>query len=452
MAAKAPTREIYTVSRLNQEVGQLLSGNFPLIWLEGEISNFALPRSGHMYFSIKDAGSQVRAAMFRNRNMLLRFKPEDGMQVLMRVRVGLYEPRGDYQLVIEHMEEAGDGALRRAFEVLKQKLLAEGLFDESCKRGLPTFPQRLGIITSPTGAAIRDVLIVLRRRYPQLPIIIHPVAVQGARAANEICSALHLAEQRQECDVLLLTRGGGSLEDLDAFNNEQLARAIAASSIPIVCGIGHEIDFTIADFAADLRAPTPSAAAELISPDSEQLRQHVLQYKTALNRSMLQQLQSAEQQRIALERRLYHLHPQRQLNQQAQHLDELENRLQRAMQNKLKEMQNQLLSMHSQLSSYSPKHLIAQYQSATQHVQQRLAQLIQHLLADKKQQAAALFQNLNAVSPLATLQRGYAIVTQASNGKPVMNSNFVTIGEPLTVQLAKGTLAMTVDQIKQKCC
>lgn len=261
-------RAVYTVSRLNQEVRLLLENVYPLIWVEGEISNLSRPSSGHYYFSLKDQEAQVRCAMFRNTAIRLRFQPKDGMQVLVRARVGLYPARGEFQLIIEHMEDAGDGRLRRAFEELKHKLQREGLFDAARKRPLPVPPRRLGIVTSPTGAAIHDVLTVLRRRFPLLPVLIYPVQVQGEGAAEQIAAAIRLANERKEVDLLLVTRGGGSLEDLWAFNEEVVARAIYASEIPVVSAVGHEVDVTIADLVADQRAPTPSAAAEMISPDA----------------------------------------------------------------------------------------------------------------------------------------------------------------------------------------
>jgi len=263
-------RDIYSVSRLNREVRVLLERGFGSVWLEAEISNFAKPSSGHWYFSLKDAAAQVRCCMFRQRNMLCAFAARDGQKVLVRARIGLYEPRGEYQLVIDHMEDSGLGALKRQFEELSAKLAAEGLFAAERKRPLPMIPKRIGVITSPTGAAIRDILHVLARRFAAVPVLIYPVAVQGATAAAEIAAAVRLAGRRAECDVLILARGGGSLEDLWAFNDEALARAIVASPIPVVSGIGHEIDFTIADFAADVRAPTPSAAAEIAVPDGEE--------------------------------------------------------------------------------------------------------------------------------------------------------------------------------------
>src|ERR1700735_2355091 len=261
-------RDIYSVSRLNREVRVLLERGFGSVWLEAEISNFAKPSSGHWYFSLKDAAAQVRCCMFRQRNMLSAFAARDGQKVLVRARIGLYEPRGEYQLVIDYMEDSGLGALKRQFEELSAKLAAEGLFAPERKRSLPMIPKRIGVITSPSGAAIRDILHVLARRFAAVPVLIYPVSVQGATAAAEIVAAVRLAGRRAECDILILARGGGSLEDLWAFNDEKLARAIVASPIPVICGVGHEVDFTIADFAADVRAPTPSAAAELAAPDA----------------------------------------------------------------------------------------------------------------------------------------------------------------------------------------
>ena len=270
-ATDNPSRDIYSISRLNTEVRAVLEGSFPLLWVEGEISNLAVPRSGHLYFSLKDPHAQVRCALFRGKRQLLRFEPANGDRVLARVRIGFYEPRGEFQLIVEHMEPAGAGDAQRAFDALKRKLDAEGLFDAGRKRPLPAYPHRIGVITSPSGAAIRDVLHVLARRAPQIPITLFPAQVQGKDAPADLLAALQTAIARGDCDVLLLTRGGGSVEDLAAFNDEALARAIAASPVPVVSAVGHEIDFSIADFVADRRAPTPSAAAELLSPDSDAL-------------------------------------------------------------------------------------------------------------------------------------------------------------------------------------
>ena len=438
-------RDIYSVSRLNSEVGALLGGSFPLLWVEGEISNFALPRSGHMYFSLKDSQAQVRAAMFRGNNQYLRFKPDSGMQVLVRARVALYEPRGDFQLIVEHMEEAGDGALRRAYEELKQKLHTEGLFAEENKQPLPEFPQRLGVITSPTGAALRDVLSILRRRYPRLPVLIYPVAVQGESAAGEIVKALQLAQQRADCDVLLLTRGGGSLEDLQAFNDERVARAVAACSIPLVSGVGHEIDYTIADFAADLRAPTPSAAAELISPDGEQLLRRISQAGDALRLSINGQVNNRRQTLQQLQSRLQRLHPQQKLNTQSQRLDELETRLRRATQLTLRRAEDRLRHTVTNLQARSPAHRIRQLLADCGRLQRQIQFAAQALLQKKQQRLQSLFRGLDAVSPLSTLKRGYAIVTRAGDNQPLIDSNTIETGEKLDVRLARGKLAVKVE-------
>src|ERR1700728_3269492 len=326
-------RDIYSVSRLNREVRVLLERGFGALWLEAEISNLARPSSGHWYFSLKDSAAQVRCAMFRQRNMLSAFTPRDGQKVLVRARIGLYEPRGEYQLIVDHMEDAGLGALKRQFEELSAKLSQEGLFAAERKRLLPGLPKRIGVITSPTGAAVRDILHVLARRFPAAPVLIYPVRVQGAQAAAEITATLQLANQRAECDVLILARGGGSLEDLWAFNDERLARAIVASPIPVITGIGHEIDFTIADFAADVRAPTPSAAAEIVVPDAEEWLSSLRRLDARLQRALLRSMQARAQRLRWLCGRAAMVSPSARLAQQSQRLDELEQRLSRALGN-----------------------------------------------------------------------------------------------------------------------
>ncbi|MEX0952072.1 MAG: exodeoxyribonuclease VII large subunit, partial [Gammaproteobacteria bacterium] len=322
-------RRIFSVAELNRTARALLEGEFPSIWVEGEISNLARPASGHLYFSLKDSKAQVRCALFKNRALGLKTRPENGMQVLLRAGVSLYEGRGEFQLIVEYLEPAGAGALQRAFEELKRKLEAEGLFDPAHKQTLPAFPKRIGVITSPSGAAIRDVLNVLKRRYPGVEVIIYPAPVQGADAPAKLKRMLDVAIARNEVDVLLLTRGGGSLEDLWAFNDEPLARAIHACPLPIVSAVGHEIDFTIADFVADQRAATPSAAAELLSPDQTQLLRQLARYESLLDRQMQQQLRSRKDRINSLQKRLPH--PQRTLQQISQRLDDLTLRSQRAI-------------------------------------------------------------------------------------------------------------------------
>src|SRR5580700_4686886 len=349
-----PDRDIYSVSRLNREVRVLLERGFGSLWLEAEISNFARPSSGHWYFSLKDAAAQVRCAMFRQRNMLCAFIAKDGQKVLVRARIGLYEPRGEYQLIVDHMEDAGLGALKRQFEELSAKLEREGLFAADRKRPLPGLPRRIGIITSPTGAAVRDILHVLARRFPAAAVLIYPVPVQGAQAAGEIVAALELAGRRAECDVLILARGGGSLEDLWAFNDERLARAIVASPIPVITGIGHEIDFTIADFAADVRAPTPSAAAELVVPDAAEWFDAFARIAHRLQRGLLRRLEAQRERLRWLVGRAAFVSPSARLSQQTQRLDDLEQRMFRAQRQILAVRRSALGERRSRLWQVSP--------------------------------------------------------------------------------------------------
>lgn len=441
-----PFRDIYSISRLNREVRTLLESAFPLLWIEAEISNLARPASGHLYFSLKDEKAQVRCAMFRNRNLNLGFSPKNGMQVLVRAKIGLYEPRGDFQLVIEHMEEAGDGALRRAFDELKLRLDKEGLFDSQYKQPIPVLPQHIGIITSPSGAAVRDIISTLNRRFPGLPLTIYPVAVQGEGAAQQIADMIKRADMRGECDVLILARGGGSLEDLWAFNEEVVARAIHDCSIPIVSGVGHEIDFTIADFVADQRAPTPTAAAELVSPDQQDwlTRLDVLQQRlTWLTRNRIRQ---AEQQVLNLEKRLQH--PGRRLRDLAQRLDELELRMQRAGQNLLRHASSRLQHASERLQGYSPIHRLATLKEKNHSLSRRLVTTMQHHLSLQQQTIQRLAHNLDAVSPLATLGRGYAIVTD-DQGRILRQAKQVKTGDRIKSRLAEGQLYCQVTEVKE---
>ena len=440
----ATERDIYTVSRLNREVRTVLEGSFPLIWLEGELSNLARPGSGHWYFSLKDEAAQVRCAMFRNRNMLVKARPENGMQVLVRARIGLYEARGEYQLIIEHLEDAGDGALRRAFEQLKTRLEAAGLFDVSHKQAIPALPRCIGVITSPTGAAIRDILTTLKRRFPGIPIIIYPVPVQGAEAGGEIARMIKLAGERAECDVLLLARGGGSLEDLWAFNEEVVARAIFDCPIPIVTGIGHEVDVTIADFVADQRAPTPTAAAELVSPDQQEWRQRLQQLQTRLQRILLQSLDSRQRQLRYLSTRLPH--PGRRVEERLQRLDELELRRQYALQHNLRHRGAEVSMLQQRLQKFSPLQRLAQYRLQNQNLGQRLQAALHHQLGNQQQLLLHLVRELETVSPLATLSRGYAIVT-ASDDKILRNAADIKAGEEIHTRLARGRLVSTVTRV-----
>lgn len=443
-----PRREIYSVSRLNREARAILEGNFPLLWLEGEISNLTRPRSGHIYFTLKDEFAQIRCAMFRMRAMNLAFTPKDGTQVLARVRVSLYEPRGDFQLVVDHMEEAGDGALRRAFEALKHRLGQEGLFDESRKRPLPTLPRCIGVVTSPSGAAIRDIITVLKRRFPAIPVVIYPVAVQGEGAASEIAAAIRLAGKRRECDVLIVGRGGGSLEDLWAFNEEIVARAIHDSPLPVVSAVGHEVDFTIADFVADTRAPTPSAAAELLSPDREEWLSRLHRFEGRLQQRIQQQLRQRRQQVEWLGKRLKH--PGRRLQENAQRLDELEMRLTQAWRHLKKHKSARIETLQARLERHRPTVRLQQLHQSNQELGRRLHQAMHLQLTQLRQQLALQVHTLEAVSPLATLGRGYAIVTEAKSDKVLRNSNEVAVGELIHARLHQGRLYCRVEEINNE--
>jgi exodeoxyribonuclease VII large subunit len=440
-----PSSHIYSVSELNSEVRELLEGSFPVVQVEGEISNFARPASGHMYFSLKDSAAQVRCAMFKNRNYLLDFKPGNGMQVLIRARVGLYEGRGEYQLIAEHMEEAGSGALQRAFEELKRKLSLEGLFDESRKKPLPTMPARVGIITSASGAALRDILHVLNRRFPALPVLIYPVSVQGERASGEIIDALETAESDGKCDVLILARGGGSIEDLWAFNSEALARAISGCSLPVVAGIGHETDFTIADFVSDLRAPTPSAAAASITPDAEELLNKFMRYESLLIDISRKSIELLIKENARYAHRLGMQHPLRRIEQSSQRVDELEQRAGRAIERFLRHQHLRHHALSQSLAAHHPANRLNQLQKQTAQLMHSLNNAIAHKLHSSQQRMSELARTLNAFSPLATIDRGYAIIsTQETLIRSVSQLN---IGDQVTARLTDGELNCTVDTI-----
>jgi len=439
-----PERDVYSVSRLNREVRVLLERGFGSLWLEAEISNFARPSSGHWYFSLKDAAAQVRCAMFRQRNMLCAFTARDGQKVLVRARIGLYEPRGEYQLIVDHMEDAGLGALKRQFEELSAKLAAEGLFGVERKRPLPGLPKRIGIVTSPTGAAVRDILHVLARRFPAAAVLVYPVPVQGAQAAAEIIAALQTAGRRAECDVLILARGGGSLEDLWAFNDERLARAIVASPIPVITGIGHEIDFTIADFAADVRAPTPSAAAELVVPDAEEWRNAFAQLGARLQRGVRRRLQEHGERLRWLTGRAALASPVARLSARAQRLDELEQCLVRAVRRRLEGHRERLRWLTGRAAQVSPANRLGRQLLRLGNLQQQLHRAMRLALDSRQKKLLPLVRTLNAVSPLATLDRGYAIVS-AEGGEILRNAADAKPGTLIDARLAHGKIRARVE-------
>ncbi|EJG1725285.1 exodeoxyribonuclease VII large subunit [Vibrio parahaemolyticus] len=436
-------QNIFTVSRLNAEVRLLLENEMGIVWLVGEISNFSAPVSGHWYLTLKDSRAQVKCAMFRGNNRRVTFKPANGNQVLVKARLSLYEPRGDYQLIIESMQPEGDGRLQQEFEELKMKLAAEGLFAQTNKLPLPEHPKRVGVITSKTGAALYDILDVLKRRDPSLPVVIYPTMVQGDDAAIQIAQAIGRANSRNECDVLIVGRGGGSLEDLWCFNNEILARTIAASQIPIISAVGHEVDITIADFVADVRAPTPSAAAELVSRDNSHKDQSLVAKQHKLASAMRYYLAQQKQQSAQLLHRLERQHPSYQLQRQSQQLDELDMRLRRAMQRFIDTRQQAVERKHHRLQLNSPIKHLAQQKSRLERVEHKLLDAMDRKLLTMRHQLAIAAEKLDTVSPLATLKRGYSI-TQTEQGKVVTSADDVKTGDLLVTRLANGEIHSTV--------
>lgn len=440
-----PKRDVYTVARLNREARVLLERGLPALWIQGELSNFSRPSSGHWYFSLKDGEAQVRCAMFRQRNILTAAVPRDGLQVLARARVSLFEPRGEFQLIVEHLEEAGEGELRRQFELLKARLQREGLFDPARKRALPALPARIGVVTSPTGAAIRDVLNILRRRFPAIPVLIYPVPVQGEVAAAKIAATIALASLRAECDVLILVRGGGSLEDLWAFNDERVARALAACRIPTVSGIGHEVDFTIADFVADVRAPTPSGAAELVAPDRREWLKRLESIERRTTAAILRRIGEGATRYAWLKRRLAQCHPGLRLGAQAQRLDDFEQRLRHIVRSSLAAWTARLQGAQRSLWRSSPATQLRTIGSRRSHLDLRLAAAMRQLLVTSRKRHEGVVRALNTVSPLATLERGYAIVTRVADGSLVRASQQVAAGERIEARLMRGRIRAVVE-------
>ena len=433
--ADADGRTVYSVSRLNETARTLLETALGNVWVEGEISNLARPASGHVYFSLKDSGAQLRCAMFRGRNRVLSFEPRDGLKVVALGRVSLYTPRGDYQLIVEALEAAGEGLLRLRFEQLKRKLFEEGLFDAAHKRALPRWPRAVGVVTSASGAAVRDIITVLKRRCPSVPVIVYPTSVQGAGAAAEIVTAIARANRRAECDVLIVGRGGGSLEDLWSFNEETVARAIYDSRIPVVSAVGHEIDFTIADLVADLRAATPSAAAELVSPDMLEVEARMAQLRQRLTQTITQRLKSQVRELKQLRRRL--ISPRRRLELHFQRLDELTARLPHALTTQLALKRSQLRALAARVAGQSPRARLEGHKRELEHARHRLNTAMRRQLEQHGARLAHCERVLRALGPGATLERGYAIVTD-EQGQVLRDSAALAVGSTLTTRLARG--------------
>lgn len=434
-------RELLSVSQLNSRARLLLEDVFAQVWVEGEISNLAKPASGHLYFTLKDSQAQVRCALFRQNAARVRQALRDGLAVKVRGKVSLFEGRGDYQLIVDAVEPAGDGALRLAFEALKEKLAGEGLFAVERKRALPAHPQHIGIVSSPSGAVIRDIISVFRRRAPQVALTLVPSAVQGREATAQLVRALQLAD-RAGFDAIILARGGGSLEDLWCFNEEAVARAVAACITPVVSAVGHETDVSISDFVADVRAPTPSAAAELLAPDSADLQRRL----DSLRRRLLLRMQGLlAQQRLRLDglgRRLRH--PGERLRQQAQRLDDLDMRLRRAQQQYLQQRQALLTRLDTRLAAQHPRRSLALLRQQLDSLASRLPRAMHSQLRQQRQQLQALGQQLHIVSPLATLGRGYSILLD-ERGQAIRSAQHTQPGQRVTARLGEGQLSLRVE-------
>ncbi|MDI9069111.1 exodeoxyribonuclease VII large subunit [Xanthomonas oryzae] len=435
--------QILTPSQLNALARDLLEGSFPLVWVEAELSSVTRPSSGHLYFTLKDARAQIRCAMFKPKSTWLKFQPREGLRVLARGRLTLYEARGDYQLVLDHMEEAGEGALRRAFDALRARLAAEGLFDAERKQSLPAHVQRLAVITSPSGAAVRDVLSVLARRFPLLEVDLLPSLVQGDSAAAQIISLLQRADASGRYDVILITRGGGSLEDLWAFNDERLARAIAAAQTPVVSAVGHETDFSLSDFVADVRAPTPSVAAELLVPDQRELVPRVRRAQARMTQLQQHALGNAMQRADRLALRLRAHSPQARLQLLHRRQEEAGRQLGARMTQVLERLQARVQRGHAQVQSHNPQRHLAGLQQRLRalHPQAAMQRRLQH----DQLQLRSIARSLEAVNPLATVARGYAIVTRPADGSVVRSAAEVAAGERLRAQLADGSIEVRVE-------
>lgn len=434
-----------SVSELNRQAKSLLEHSFMSLRVTGEISNMVRASSGHWYFTLKDERAQVRCAMFRGRNAQVRFRPQEGSQVLCTAKVSLYEGRGDFQLIVDAMQEDGQGQLQQAFDQLKARLQSEGLFAQERKRPIPTHPRTVGVVTSATGAALHDILTAFERRYPGLQVNLYPTLVQGAEAAEQIVAAIALANRHAQADVLIVGRGGGSLEDLWPFNEERVARAIIASDIPVVSAVGHEVDFSISDMVADLRAPTPTAAAELLSPDQRQIQQRLTQLQQGLQRRFDWQMKRQRERLAALRRQMRH--PGDRIREQQQRCDDLEMRLQRAIQRRFELRRQRLAAASARLELQNPVRLLGKQRERLSDLHARLATRIDALIERRRLQLGQKVGRLNAISPLATLERGYSL-TQTDSGELVRDARQLRTGSAVRVRLQSGAFSAEVTDIE----
>ena len=436
--------KIYTVSALTEKIKDLLEDHFDFLWVEGEISNFRVPSSGHYYMVLKDKKAQIRAVMFRPQTRYLKFTPEDGMKVIVQGRIGLYQPRGEYQIILDYLEPLGIGALALAFEQLKEKLAAQGIFDEEVKRPLPFLPQRVAVITSPTGAAIRDFLKIIHRRFANIEITIAPVKVQGDEAAAEMVEALDMVNRDLNADVIVLTRGGGSLEDLWAFNQEELALAIRASRIPVVSAVGHEIDITISDLAADLRAPTPSAAAELIVLEKESLTERLKEIKTRLESNFKTYMANLNQRLILLSKGLRD--PRKRIEETWLHLDELNGRLVRLMDLRIRECRKGLASEYRALLLHSPMRMCASLRQRLEFQRRSLFMMISKGFRETRMTISSLEERIKDLNPISVLKRGYSITRKLPEKMILKDVSGVKRGDHVNVLLSEGELECRIEK------
>jgi len=440
-----PFRHILTVSELTSVIKSTLEDNFTDVWVEGEIYNFRVPSSGHIYFTLKDNSSQIKAVLFRSSARILKFVPKDGLHVLCRGRITVYEFRGEYQIVLDYMEPKGVGALLLAFEQLKERLSKEGLFDEARKRPIPAFPKRIGIVTSPTGAAIRDILKVIDRRFANVEIVIAPAAVQGERAAPEIVDAIGELNKIEGMDVIIVTRGGGGIEDLWPFNEEIVARAIYNSTIPVISAVGHEIDYTIADFVADLRAPTPSAAAEMVVKNKEDIQRYIGILHQRLLYAKKTFIEKKRERIKSLSKRIFS--PEREIGRYFQRLDEIETRIRHGIQRILRDRQHHIEKLTQDVNSYNPQNMVSMYRHKMETSINSLFRNFSHIIALKKSEFHGVVARLDSLSPLAILSRGYSITYKLPGRSIVKTPADVQHGDMVEVKLHEGTISCLVEEV-----
>ena len=436
------TQEIISVSEINRRAKSILEENFPFVWIQGEVSNFFSAASGHWYFSLKDESSEIRCAMFANKSHRITFEPKDGDHLVLNGTLSIFEGRGQYQIIVEHIELAGEGALLKAFEELKKKLLTEGLFDDSLKKKLPSYPRSIAVVTSPDGAVIQDIINVLSRRSPFFDLTVVPTLVQGEKAAPLICEALNKASNLENIDLIILARGGGSIEDLWAFNNEEVARAIVNCPIPLVSAVGHETDFTISDFVADIRAPTPSIAAEIISQPYSELKETLEGYQSYLLKSVESQFDSQRTRITNLIKRIRH--PGDKLREIGQKVDYLETALIQEMHQKVSFKKNQLNISQLSLQQNSPQNKVKEAKVYLQNASKDLLKAFKLKIERKRKLLGELVATIEAVSPLSVLARGYSIISTEPDGKILSSSNQVKIGQTISAVLNKGSIKAEV--------